>query len=219
MRDSGFSGNLRIRAQRPSPKLRRPVPWDVRLGVFPGSFNPPTTAHFALIKAAAAHTDEVRVVLPRAFPHKIYHGATLEQRVEMLKAVPAPAPVSVAVSEGGLFIDIAHECRAVYGPATELWFLCGRDAAERIIYWDYGRPGAIDRMLDEFGLLVASRWGEFSPPAHLADRIRPLEVPAGTDAVSSTLVREQIARNQDWAHMVPAEITGMVREIFRGPGD
>jgi nicotinate-nucleotide adenylyltransferase len=191
----------------------------VRLGVFPGTFNPPTTAHFALIEAAAAHTDEVRVVLPRAFPHKIYHGATLEQRVEMLKAVPTPAPVSVAVSEGGLFIDIARECRTVYGPETELWFLCGRDAADRIIHWDYGRPNAIDGILDEFGLLVASRWGEFSPPSHLAHRVRSLQVPPGTDAVSSTQVREQIARNQDWAHLVPPEITGMVGEIYRRLGD
>ncbi len=32
-------------------------------------------------------------------------------------------------------------------PATELSFICGRDAAERILHWDYGRPGVVEEML------------------------------------------------------------------------
>jgi hypothetical protein len=41
--------------------------------------------------------------------------------------------------------------------------MCGRDAAERIVGWDYGDGPPIQDQLNEFRLLVASREGEYSP--------------------------------------------------------
>jgi len=64
--------------------LRRPIGRPSRLGVFPGSFNPPTVAHLALARAALRHVDEVVFVLPRVFPHKNYRGATFHQRLDLL---------------------------------------------------------------------------------------------------------------------------------------
>ena len=186
-----------------------------RLGVLPASFNPPTIAHVALIQAASAYVDEVLCVLPREFPHKLYSGATLEERLKMLNAIERPvAPFSIAVSEGGLFIEIARECHDAYGPDTELLFICGRDAAERIISWDYGEPHAVDQMLQRFGLLVASRGGPYSPPPHLADRILPLAAPPDIETVSSSEVRERMARGEAWEHLVPGEVAGLVRGIY-----
>ena len=49
-----------------------------RLGILPGTFNPPTLAHIALARAALAQVDEVLFVLPREFPHKPYQGATFD---------------------------------------------------------------------------------------------------------------------------------------------
>ena len=194
--------------------VRRPGS-PARLGVLPASFNPPTIAHVALIQAAAAHVDEVLCVLPREFPHKLYSGATLEQRLAMLKAIEtATAPFSIAVSEGGLFIEIARECNDAYGPETELLFICGRDAAERIISWDYGEPHAVDQMLQRFGLLVASRGGPYSPPPHLGDRIFPLAMAPGVESVSSSEVRERIARGEPWEHLVPGAIVGIVQGTY-----
>jgi len=60
-----------------------------RLGILPGSFNPPTRAHLALAEAALAELDEVVLVLPRAFPHKNYDGASFVQRADMLRALAA----------------------------------------------------------------------------------------------------------------------------------
>src|ERR1039457_6294466 len=88
-----------------------------RLGVFPGTFNPVTVAHVALAEGALAVVDEVVFVLPRQFPHKTYSGASFEQRVELLcMALEGRPRFSVAASEGGLFAEIAGECRDVYGP-------------------------------------------------------------------------------------------------------
>jgi nicotinate-nucleotide adenylyltransferase len=186
-----------------------------RLGVLAGSFNPPTTAHMQLIEAAlGSQVDEVLCVLPRAFPHKEYFGATLEQRLELLQLASIDGlPYSVATSEAGLFLDIARECREHYG-GVELSFICGRDAAERVLSWDYGRPGTVEQMLSEFELLVAARQGDFEPPALHRDRIRKLYVRGGYDAVSSTEVRERIARGQPWEHLVPEAIADRVRAIY-----
>ena len=197
---------------------RRPSKKPEKLGVLPGSFNPPTIAHLELAHAARNFVDEVLWVVPRAFPHKDYFGATLEQRLEMLEAIDLASPHSIATTGQGLFIDIARECREDYGENIELSFLCGRDAAERILSWDYGRTGVVEEMLREFELLVAPRGGEFEPPAEFPEfrgRVRSLPLRGGQHAVSSTEVRERIARGEPWERLVPEAIVERVRAIYR----
>src|SRR5579864_3801254 len=122
--------------------FRRTAGRPSRLAVFPGTFNPVTLAHLALAEAARKVSDEVILILPRSFPHKSYTGASFDQRVELLcQALDGCVGISIAASEGGLFSEIAQECREAYGD-IRLSFLCGRDAAERIASWDYGDPEA-----------------------------------------------------------------------------
>jgi nicotinate-nucleotide adenylyltransferase len=186
----------------------------LKVGILPGSFNPPTVAHFELAQASSQHVDLVVCVVPRLFPHKEYSGATLEQRVEMLDASGLEIPHAIASTDQGLFIDIAREFRNYYGNQAELSFICGRDAAERILEWDYGRPGVVEEMLREFELLVAPRGGHFSPRSEHTSRIHALNVRSGHEAVSSTEVRERIARGEPWKHLVPEKIRERVREIY-----
>src|SRR5437868_5394475 len=182
--------------------VRRATRMPRRLGILPGTFNPPTRAHLALARAAETYVDEVLFVLPREFPHKPYEGASFEERIEMLDLAAADNPrFSIASTDRGLFIDIAKECRNVYGD-TALSFLCGRDAAERIVNWDYSDPNALQTMLDMFDLRVASRGGDYRPPRELAHRIHPLPVDPGYEEVSATDVRERIARGDSWEHLV-----------------
>jgi len=192
---------------RRSPENPRSV------GVLAGSFNPPTIAHLELARAARAHVDQILCVLPRRLPHKLYFGATLDERIEMLSSVGFPAPYSIGTSDQGLFIDIAREYRE-HCPASRLYFVCGRDAAERILSWDYGEPSVARWMLGEFELLVAPRGGQFSPPADFGDRIHELEIGAGHDQVSSTEVRARIASGERWEHLVPEPIVDQVRRIY-----
>ena len=192
-----------------------------RLGILPGSFNPPTLAHLALAEAALAELDEVVLVLPRVFPHKTYDGASFTQRADMLRAVLGHHPrLAAAVSVGGLFIEIAQECRAAYGPNVQLAFICGRDAAERMVGWGYGNPNAINRMLETFQLLVACREGTYEPPPHLRQHIRALTLPADLNAVSSSDVRRRIRDGAAWQHLVPdviVPILSKLSEIYRPP--
>jgi nicotinate-nucleotide adenylyltransferase len=189
-----------------------------RLGILPGTFNPVTIAHLALAKAALSSVDEVVFVLPRAFPHKHYTGATFRQRLDMLAAALTGQPrISVAASERGLFAEIAGECRLAYGPDVRLTFLCGRDAAQRIVSWDYGRLGAFAEMLAGFDLLVAARAGEYIPPKELAGFISSLTLQGSFDHVSATEVRQRIARGEPWEHLVPEAIGQQIRTCY-SPG-
>jgi nicotinamide-nucleotide adenylyltransferase len=186
-----------------------------RLGVFPGSFNPPTVAHLALARAVLDVVDEVLFVLPRFFPHKEYDGTSLEQRVELLRTAVAAEPrFSVAISDGGLFIEIARECRAAYGEAVGLSFLCGRDAAERIATWNYGDAESWPEMLKELNLLVAPRAGNYSLEPDQLGSFRKIAVDPRCESISATEVRRRIASGERWEHLVPAEIHAKVREYY-----
>lgn len=186
-----------------------------RVGVLAGSFNPPTVAHLHLLDAARPMVDELLCVLPRAFPHKQYHGASLGERVGMLEEAGGGAGFSIAIAEGGLLAEIAEECRAAFEAPVRLFFLCGRDAAERIVEWDYGRRGAIDEMLESFELLVAPRGGAYRPPEHLKHRVHHLETDERFDGVSSSELRERIARGRGWEELTPEALREAVRRIYR----
>jgi nicotinate-nucleotide adenylyltransferase len=181
------------------------------LGILAGAFNPVTRAHLALADAALSLVDEVVCVVPRIYPHKDFDGAGLDHRIEMLSR--AGGRYQVEVSERGLFIDIARELRRSQ-PDADLYFICGRDAAERVVSWDYGVAGAIERMLAEFQLLVASRQGDFAGPAHLRHRVHPLRLVEPYDDVSSSEVRRRISAGEPWEHLVPERIVEMVRHIY-----
>jgi nicotinate (nicotinamide) nucleotide adenylyltransferase len=187
-----------------------------RLGVLPGTFNPPTRAHLALAHAALPQCDEILFVLPRALPHKDYSGVSFQDRLCLLeRAVTAHPHFSAASSHGGLFLEIAAECREAYGCDVQIAFLCGRDAAERIVGWKYEREEMLAEMFDQFSLLVARRQGEYVAPQHLASRIRCLEIEEDWDAVSATEVRERIVTGLDWRELVPADITAEVQRLYR----
>lgn len=179
----------------------------MKVGILAGAFNPVTRAHVALVDAARSVVDEVICVVPRAYPHKEIHGATLAHRLEMLRS----AGLRAEAVEGGRFIDIARELRRSR-PTDDFYFICGRDAAERVLTWDHGCP--VEQILDEFHLLVASRQGPIVAPPHLEARIHPLALAANFDEISSTEIRRRIASAEPWEHLVPEPITATVRQIY-----
>lgn len=195
--------------------LHRPVEGARRLGILPGTFNPVTVAHLALAEAALDAVDHAIFVLPRQFPHKPYQGASFAERAAMLIAAAGNRPrFSVAAAEGGLFLDIAQECRRLVGPAAEIQFVCGRDAAERVVNWKYDEPGIAEAMRREFGLLVATRGGEYAPSGEWRNAVRRIELDHAFAHVSATEVRQRLASGAPWEHLVPETIHEQVRRIY-----
>ena len=121
----------------------------------------------------------------------------------MLREAARDPRYSIAATDRGLFIEIAAECREHYPRETRLLFVCGRDAAERIVNWDYGRAGAIEEQLREYELLVASRGGDYVAPEALRPRVHALDIPLECQRMSSTEVRRRMAAGEPWRHLVP----------------
>ncbi len=187
-----------------------------RYGILPGAFNPPTEAHLALAEAALSIVDEVLFILPGELPHKEYSGVPFKARMELLRSAIAHQPrFQAATSHGGLFVQIARELRAARIPEADLYFLCGRDAAERIVEWDYGSPDAFPAIIQEFRLLVAARNGEYAPPERYRRRISQLALPVTCDHISSTAIRELIRNGSGWEHLVPPAIRERVRQLYQ----
>jgi nicotinate-nucleotide adenylyltransferase len=195
-----------------------------RVGVIAGAFNPVTRAHVALAEAARAHVDEIVFAVPRVLPHKEYDGASVDQRMEMLRRVcgevgcePSLREARVEIVNGGLFVDIAREVGRSR-PGSEIYVVCGRDAAERMVTWSYEEPGALDRIFQELHLLVAGRQGVYVAPDHLRSRIHSLALPPHFDEVSSSEVRRRMAAGEAWQHLVPESIVDLVSEIYEPRG-
>ena len=195
--------------------FRRSTATPRRLAILAGAFNPPTTAHLALAVSALSRADEVLFVLPRTFPHKAFHGAGFEERVRMLLAATgSELRFSVAASSGGLFAEISSECRPHYPAGVSFAFLCGADAAQRIVHWDYGEPGAFAHMLSAFELWVAARGVDFDVPPEMRGRIHKLPLDAESQQISASEVRRRISRGDDWESLVPEAVRELARRIY-----
>lgn len=184
-----------------------------RVAVFPGAWNPPTRAHVEISRAARAHADEAIWVMPKAFPHKGFEGASFEARLRMLEALAKEEGFSAAVSDGGLYAEIAAEASEFFKGTPEIVLVCGRDAAERMAAWDYGVPGVFEELLRRHRLLVASRNGEYRG-GERGERIVRLAMGRDWSEVSSSEVRRRIAEGEDWRGLVPPSLAGMVKDLY-----
>ncbi len=197
--------------------LREPKPSTQTFALFAGAFHPPTVAHLALAQQARQAVDEVVFALPREFPHKTYEGATLEQRIAMLLSA-SDAPI--AVFDTNYFFDMAEELRQHSQARVHL--LLGEDAAARLLTWDYGLGESATETylrthLERFPILTTNRDGATKVPAHYRDQLLWLPTPPEAIEVSSTEVRQRIATQQPWRHLVPDAIHQAVDRIYGSP--
>ena len=185
------------------------------MGVLPGAFNPVTNAHVALAKASIEQhrLEQIVFLLPEVFPHKEYAGASFDERLALLEAALSGEPLcAIASSDRGLFIEIAEAVRDGYGPEVEIFLICGRDAADRIVNWDYGDGPNFAKQLRQFQMLVGSRGEGYEVPARHQGRIYSVKLPLALSEVSATEVRQAVRRNEAWEHLVsPAVAHEIVR--------
>lgn len=192
-----------------------------RLGVLGGSYNPITLAHLAIADAAVSEMrlHEVLFCLPQVPPHKTIFGASLEQRLEMMQLAVSDRPYATAgLCTHGLFLDIERALRPLYPPETEVFFITGRDAAERILTWEYeDTERALSEMFSAFQFIVCDREGAFVMPGDprlvpYHSRIHHFTIPEGLDHISSTAIREGLQRGQPIDDLVPAAVADFIRQ-------
>lgn len=184
----------------------------MRIGVFGGSFDPVHDGHVRTIEAAAGHLGLSRVVYvpARQSPWKEVPEADPRHRVAMLALALAGHP-SWTIS----FEELDREppsftvdtLRAFAGrfAGDELWLLLGTDALAGLDRWKepeeivrLARIGAFYREPDAGAGLV------LPAVAGLADRLDLFD--AGSVRISSTDLRDALARGEDPGALVPAAV-------------
>jgi hypothetical protein len=151
-------------------------------GVYPGSFNPPTTAHLAIAEAAREQRDLDRVVLSvsrSALAKEHVDHPRFDHRIEVLEASVADLGwLSVRVTEHQLLVDVAAGFDVLVVGADKWWQI--QDPA-----WYGDDPVARDEAMARLpALAVVGRDGLAVPEAHR------LDIPEHrTEGISSTLAR------------------------------
>ena len=192
-----------------------------RLGVLGGAYNPITRAHLLLARSSReqAKLDEVIFVLPKILPNKPLVGASVEQRFEMMRLGISGIPyISLGVCSHGLFLDICTALHQLYPQKPEIFFITGRDAAERILTWPYDDPAtALAKMFTGFQLLVFQRQGSLDLPKNplvqkYANLIHTLGMEENLDKISSTEVRRRTSEGRSIAELVPREVAVFIEK-------
>ena len=159
-----------------------PLPRRPRSGVYPGSFNPPTTAHLAIAEAARHAHRLDRVVLSvsvSALAKGDVAHPRFEHRIEVLEEAADPVDwLSVRVTEAQLLADIAQGFDVLIVGADKWWQI--QDPS-----WYGGDPVARDEAMGRLpAVAVVPRDGLETPPE------LTLAVPTErTAGVSSTQAR------------------------------
>jgi hypothetical protein len=153
----------------------------MRVGVYPGSFNPPTVAHLHIAEAAVTQRGLDRIVwcVSRvALAKEHVERPRLEHRLAVLREEAATHPwLDVTVTDHQLLVDIARGYDVLVMGADK-WLQVNDPA------WYGHDTAARDRALAELPeLAIAPRGGIAVPEALL------LHVHEELDTVSSTAVR------------------------------
>jgi pantetheine-phosphate adenylyltransferase len=163
--------------------------------LIPGSFDPITLGHLDIITRAAARFDKVTVAVMTNDMQKYVQGApvkqyafTMSERRAMAEAACAHLPNVEVISAGGMLIDLFDRVGAD-------WIIKG---VRSVTDFEYEQKHALYNR------------------AH-NPRAETLYLPADPafDGLSSTLVRERIARGEDLTGLLPEAVIRRIAEHSR----
>jgi nicotinate-nucleotide adenylyltransferase len=180
-------------------------------GILGGTFDPPQNGHVALARAALELLPIDRlVVLVAADPGHRAVVADAQARLRLAQAAFAELPAEVVLDPNAFTADAVRGGR--FGDAI---FIVGADEGAAFPTWK--EPGEV---LREVRLAVGTRSG-YAPPdlARYGDRVLTFEL--DSPPVSSSEVRERVARGEPVDNLVPPAVAAAIGELglYRGYTD
>ncbi|HEV8634635.1 MAG TPA: hypothetical protein VG370_10420 [Chloroflexota bacterium] len=186
----------------PEAQLARPACVDGRIGLLPGSFNPPTDAHVALARAgrAAGLACVYYLLSKHTVDKERVTGIPLADRLGLLTRIAAESGDGVAFANRGLYVELAAAMRRAL-PRARLVFLVGHDKIVQIFDRRYYAEGdaALEELFSLATVLVAPRADAdrddlaalLAAPENrrFAPQVGPLALAERHRDASSTLVR------------------------------
>jgi len=204
--------------------------------VFPGSFNPPTNAHIAMLRQAQ-HCEQLQdagkvyaAVSKHTTDKEHVERPLLVDRVALLESVlrhHVPG-VGIILFNRGLYVEQAEGIRAAFPAVTKLYFLLGFDKIVQIFDAHYyvDRDKALRDLFSLAEVLVAPREDagarelqallEAPQNRQFASFVHLLPLDASYRDVSSTQIRQDFAGHQQY---VPSEVARFIREtgVYASP--
>jgi nicotinate-nucleotide adenylyltransferase len=182
----------------------------VTTGILGGVFDPPQVGHVALARAALEQLPIERLlVLVAAAPGHREVVAPAEERLRLARLAFDFAD-EVALEEHAFTVDAVRD-----GRFADAIFIVGADEGAAFPTWK--EP---DEVLRHVRLAVGTRMG-YAPPdlERYGDRVLAFEL--ASPPVSSSEVRERIARGQPVDELVPAAVARAIEEggLYRGYTD
>jgi nicotinamide-nucleotide adenylyltransferase len=201
----------------------------MRIGFFPGSFNPLTNAHVALSDAARTQARLDTLVWALAvvtIDKERVSRASVPDRLAQLIAFARPRHETAALVNRGLYVDQVHALRALVQPEARVFVLVGFDKVVQIFDPRYyaDREAALTALFSQADLLVAPR-DEAGAPALAALLALPenqpyarhvalLDLPAAYLSDSSTEARQLAAapeaHQDELTRLVPPEARALI---------
>jgi len=196
----------------------------MKIGLLGGSFNPPHNGHLAMARAAKkAHgLDEVWLLVAARPPHKEQHNlAAFSDRFEMAQLAAKDLPFLQASDieanlPGPSYTYRTLEVLSGKYPGSEFFFIMGADTVPELSTWknpqriiELATPVVIPRTgfsvndLEEMQNVLPERQLDILRGSYLA--VEPVDI-------SSTTIREFIARGEDFGQFVPDEVARCIQE-------
>jgi nicotinic acid mononucleotide adenylyltransferase len=194
------------------------------IAVFPGSFNPPTSAHLLLAERARREGFGcVLFVLARNTVGKEPSGMIPEDRLLTLRFIAQRAGMGVAVCSSGMYVDMA-DAAAMLFPGTQAAFIIGSDKVSQIFDPKYytDRDDALDALFARTRLIVAPRTDdgeivndilERAENRRWADRVSVLPLHPAVSDLSSTRVRGLLQSGAEPTGLVPSAVGTFLAEV------
>jgi nicotinamide-nucleotide adenylyltransferase len=179
--------------------------------VFPGSFNPPTRAHLALLRQArkfanrqGGHWQIYAAMSKQIVDKEAVERMTLLDRIVLLERVlkDKVKGAGILLLNKGLYVEQAEGIRAAFPQVCRLYFLLGFDKMVQILDPRYytDRDAALRELFRQSQLLVAPRGAEggnelrqlLALPENrpFASSIHPLDLATEYRNISSTQARQ-----------------------------
>ncbi|WKA56309.1 nicotinate-nucleotide adenylyltransferase [Planococcus shixiaomingii] len=179
-----------------------------KVGILGGTFNPPHLGHLIMANEAfhAIGLDEVRFMPNSIAPHKEVTGANAQQRLDMTRlAISGSRHFSVEdveIKNGGVSYTFDTMKKMIQKePDSEFYFIIGGDMVDGLSSWH-----RIDELMEMVRFIGIKRPGYESNSAYPVLMVDSPEI-----HLSSSMLRERIAKNQTVSYLMPENVEAYIR--------
>lgn len=191
----------------------------IKTGIFGGAFNPVHNGHVNLAREAIEQLKLRRLLIIPTFesPHKATKLLPFDERAEMCRlafsGISTKCEIEVSDIErrmGGVSytINTLRELRRSY-PGDRFFLLIGGD-----MLYSFGTWFKYESILKECSVCALARGGDsLADMMEFANEMGRVKVlPADIVDISSTEIRERIARSESVAGLIPDKVAGYIEE-------